>query len=256
MERIGTRMSDELITKIIDDLREIPTTVPFNVCPFKISDPLLDKRLYDIIGMVEEKLPSANIWLATNGTGLTANNIQKLAAAKRALDLTISFNDHRREIYESEMGISFDRTVDNLRVLYKKMADGQFRHRVAIGRVSGKREDDVAFIQWVKAEFPAFKVMIKPAGNWIGEIASRTHSQVLPIGCIAWFQVSITATGDTALCCMDGLGEVTLGNVKDMSVLEIYNNPSHRKYREDSMTRLDVAPCSKCTYPETCGETV
>lgn len=255
MERIGTRMSDELIIKIIDDLREIPASVPFNICPFKISDPLLDKRLYDIIGMVEEKLPSANVWLATNGTGLTEANINKLAAAKRPLDLTISFNDHRREIYESEMGIPFERTVSNLKLLYKKMVDGDFPHRIAIGRVSGKREDDLAFIQWVKTEFPAFKVMIKPAGNWVGEIASRTHRQVLPIGCIAWFQVSITATGDTALCCMDGLGDVNLGNVKDLSVLEIYNSSRHLQYREGAMTRRDVVPCSRCTYPETCGET-
>ncbi|MDF1615686.1 radical SAM/SPASM domain-containing protein [Desulfurivibrio dismutans] len=256
MKRTGTRMSDELIAKVIDDLCEIPSSVPFNVCPFKISDPLLDNRLYDIIGMVEEKLPSASVWLATNGAGLTESSILKLAAAKRPLDLTISLNDHRREVYEEEMGIPFERTVTNLRVLYKKMVSGQFPHRVAIGRVSGKREDDHAFIQWVKAQFPAFKVMIKPAGNWAGEVTSRTHSQVLPIGCTSWFQVSITATGDTALCCMDGFGEVNLGNVKFMSVLDIYNSSTHRKYREGAMTRRDVAPCSRCTHPETCGETV
>lgn len=255
MERVGMRMPDELIAKIIDDLREIPPTVPFHICPFKISDPLLDKRLYDIIGMVEEKLPSASIFLATNGAALTENNIQKLAAAKRPLDLTISLNDHRQKVYEEEMGIPFERTIANLKRLHVKITHDQFHHRVAINRVSGKLEDDLAFIQWVKAEFPAFKVMVNPAGNWVGEVTSRTHSQILPIGCIAWFQVSITATGDTALCCMDGLGEVNLGNVKDMSVLEIYNSPKHRKYREGAMTRRDVAPCSQCTYPETCGNT-
>jgi MoaA/NifB/PqqE/SkfB family radical SAM enzyme len=158
MERIGTRMPDELIAKIINDLREIPPTVPFNVCPFKISDPLLDKRLYDIIGLIEEKLPSANVWLATNGAALTESNIKKLAAAKRPLDLTISLNDHRREVYEQEMGIPFDRTVANLRALSKIIANGQFPHRVHIGRVSAKREDDLAFIRWMKTEFPALKV--------------------------------------------------------------------------------------------------
>lgn len=256
MERIGERMSDELIAKIIDDLREVPPTVPFNVCPFKISDPLLDKRLYDIIGLIEEKLPSANVWLATNGAALTENNIKKLAAAKRPLDLTISLNDHRREVYEQEMGIPFDRTVANLRIHTRTIVAGKFPHRVHIGRVSAKREDDLAFIRWVKKEFPALKVMIKPAGNWIGEVASRTHNQVLPVGCLAWFQVSITATGDTALCCMDGLGEVNLGNVKDKNVLDIYNSSVHRKYREGANTRLDIQPCSRCTYPETYVEPI
>ena len=82
MERIGTRMSDELIKKIVDDLMEIPSQVTFNLCPFKISDPLLDSRLCDIIDLVGDKPPSATVWLATNGAALTEINIKKLAASK------------------------------------------------------------------------------------------------------------------------------------------------------------------------------
>jgi len=46
MDRIGERMSDDLFEKILDDLSAIPADLPVTVCPFKLSDPLLEKRLF------------------------------------------------------------------------------------------------------------------------------------------------------------------------------------------------------------------
>ena len=37
MDRQGDRMPDELIDKIIDDLKAIPSSLPFNVSPFKVN---------------------------------------------------------------------------------------------------------------------------------------------------------------------------------------------------------------------------
>ena len=105
-------------------------------------------------------------------------------------------------------------------------------------------------MEWVNNRFPRFEVLIKPAGNWIGYIDCRTHDSVLPIGCIAWFQLSIMATGDGALCCMDAHGEKTFGNASNLSELKIYNSSKHKKYRS-SRTHCNLNPCSKCTYPET-----
>jgi hypothetical protein len=148
------------------------------------------------------------------------------------------------------MGLPFSRTVDNLKTLYKKFQEGGFKHRVAVSRVSGTPEEDQEFLNWVKARFPEFKAMIKAAGNWMGNVGSRTHDQVLPIGCMSWFQLSIIASGLVDLCCMDGLAEVIVGDVRLNKALDIYNSPEHRKYR-DQINRKDIDPCSRCTYPET-----
>jgi len=253
LERQGQRMSDELFMKIVNDLTAIPNNVPFTVCPFKVSDPILEKRLPDMIDVIQGKLPNASIHIATNGQALSEKKIESLASTRRPININISLNDHRPEVYEPLMSLKFDRTVANLEVLHERFVRGEFPHTISIGRVSGNREDDVAFLDWVSAKFPQFRVTIKPSGNWMGSVSSRTHEAVLPIGCLAWFQASIMATGDVALCCMDAYGETTFGNVATSSVLDIYNSPAHREHRE-SKSRLGLSICSKCTYPETSSE--
>lgn len=253
LDRIGERMPDKLFMKIVNDLTDIPKDVQFTVCPFKISDPMLERRLPDMISELQGNLSNANIHLVTNGSAFTENKINTLASAKRPININVSLNDHRPEIYSKLMSLNFERTVGNLQILHDKTVHGEFPHKVSIGRVSGNREDDIDFLEWVSNRFPRFEVLIKPAGNWIGNIDSRTNDSVLPIGCKAWFQLSIMATGDVALCCMDAHGKKTLGNVSNSSVLEIYNSSEHKQYRS-SQTRCNLNPCSKCTYPETCGD--
>lgn len=219
------------------------------ISPFKVSDPLLEKRLYDMIRIIQAKLPNARVHLATNGTALTDANIAKLAALKGPLDLHISLNDHRKNVYEPMMALPFDRTVARIEAVNAARARGAFSHPVAVTRVSGLRAEDDAFIDWVKDRFPALQVRVKPAGNWAGDVESRTRDAVMPIGCNAWFEFSITATGDVALCCMDSGEGSGFGNVKDAHVLDLYNSAARLQYRR-AVSRREVSPCSACTYPE------
>lgn len=255
MERAGEKMDDDVFEKILDDLAVIPADLPITVCPFKLSDPLLEKRLFKFMAQIWDRLPNAHIHLATNGSALNAGNIAKLSAAQGSLDLHVSLNDHRPAMYEASMKLPFDRTVACLDDLNAAVAAGLFRHPVTVTRVSGEPEVDQEFIAWCVVRFPALAVAVKAAGNWAGDVESRTHDRVLPVGCRSWFELSITATGDVALCCMDS-GEVeSLGNVREQNALSIYNGERHRRYRQ-AVSRRDLSPCSKCTYPETRPTTV
>ena len=49
LERIGNKMPDEVIDKIISDLKSIPINVEFRFAPFKVSDPFTELRLFPII---------------------------------------------------------------------------------------------------------------------------------------------------------------------------------------------------------------
>ncbi len=257
LERIGTRMSDELIQKVLTDLTEIPQNVKFVLNPFKISDPFLEKRLPAIIEEAYGRMPNVSIVLATNGSALTEKNARKLeAVAKRPVPISISVNEYQADTYKQVMGLDFERTVANVRTLHDLAERGEFTQPVSVGRVSSNPQDDAAFMAWARQNFPKFGVVIKGAGNWIGDVASRTRDLVMPLGCVHWFGVSIMATGKLALCCMDAKGVVELGNVKDRSVLELYNAPELRRFRDGMKTRRDGAPCSSCTYPETQSKSV
>src|SRR5258708_7756934 len=66
LERQGTRMADELIAKVIADLAAIPRSLSFQLSPFKVNEPFLDVRLFDILAEVNERLPHAPLTLPTH----------------------------------------------------------------------------------------------------------------------------------------------------------------------------------------------
>ena len=73
-------------------------------------------------------------------------------------------------------------------------------------------------------------------------------SVVPDLGCVRWFELSITATGQVAFCCMDGQDEWSLGDARKDHLIEIYNQPEFRRLRQKKLSRLDTDPCRRCTY--------
>ena len=250
LERKGTRMSDALIEKIIQDLTDIPRELPFQLSPYKVSDPFLESRLFDILARVNEKLPNAAISLITNGSALTERNIDQLAKVRNVAYLSVSLNFFDPVEYEEVMKLPLDRTLARLELLSRKHAEGRIDFPLRITRVSTSGADDRLFMRWAKEKFPAFRVSILPRNDWIGTIdVGNFASRVPDVACHRWFDLSITATGVVAMCCMDGKTEYPKGDVNRQHALEIYNQPWLRNFREQLMSRRSVgAPCDRCTY--------
>src|SRR5260221_3646867 len=82
LSRKGASMSDELIDKILSDCRSIPGDLPFKINPFQVSEPFLDKRVFDILKQINDTLPNAEIQLFSNGSPLNSQNLAKLAKVK------------------------------------------------------------------------------------------------------------------------------------------------------------------------------
>ena len=250
MERKGTRMPDSLIEKIIDDLTAIPRSLRFQVSPFKISDPFLEARLFDILARVNERLPNAAVSLITNGAALTGRNLEKLAKVKNVAYLTVSLNFHDPVEYQEVMGMPLERTLSRLNELKIWHARGAFDFPIRISRVSASRAEDQGFTRWVKSTYPGFDVCVLPRNDWLGSVDTGNFARGVPdVPCHRWFDFSISATGKVAMCCMDGKVEYPKGDVNEHHVLEIYNQPYLRKLRETLVSRRETgAPCDRCTY--------
>ena len=83
----------------------------------------------------------------------------------------------------------------------------------------------------------------------MGQVEKKHKTQVpLECGCSRWFELSITATGEVALCCMDGQAEHPIGDVKKSSVLEIYNSQSYRRLRFQMDSRQGLDFCKNCMF--------
>lgn len=247
LDRRKTIMPDALIAKIIDDLTAIPSAIPLRISPFKVNEPFLDKRIFAILGRIEEKLPNARLSLTSNGTPLDKEKLESLAKLKNVTSLAISFNDHRPEAYTQSMSLPYERTLERLTTIHEWKIQGRLSFDIVLTRVGDGTMMDQTFRDWAKVNFPSFGCSVLPRGTWIGQVETET-APVPNLGCIRWFELSIVSTGKVAHCCMDGKAEWPIGDVTQDHVLEIYNQPHYRRLRETTASRLHAAPCNRCTF--------
>lgn len=248
LDRIGTKLSDETLDRIIEELKDHPH--PFILSPFKVNEPFLDKRLVPFLRKVNAELPKAVLRIFTNGSALTPRHIEEVADLKRVMHLWVSLNEHRPVEYKALMGLDFERTAGNLDALHAAVAAGAFAHEVVVSKVAAEGLRDPIqeeFWNYVQERWPRFTVhLIKPDG-WLGDIPLGSPD-IPDAPCSRWFELSIMADGKVSLCCMDGQGQFTIGDVHEQSLFEIYNGKAWRMNRLRMWSRKNVHPCATCSY--------
>lgn len=248
LDRKGEKMPDELVTKIIRDLTDVPRDLPIWISPFKLSDPLLDVRLLDILADINQRLPNARLRLFTNGSPLTEKKLAGIALVKQLEQLWISLNHHEKKGYEQTMKLPWERSLERLDMVHRKKASGEFTPPVIVSRVGDGSADDQAFLRFVRQRFPLFQVALVSRTEWLGQLAGLTAAgKINPVGCARWFELSITATGTVSFCCMDAQARYPIGDARSSHLLDIYNAPTYRMYRERIDTRMEAMPCRMCS---------
>ena len=246
MERKGEKMEIDLIYKIIDDLAEIPADLPFSISPFKMSDPFVDRRIFDISKRINLILPNARLRFFTNGAPLTDKNIDKLGSIENVSDLWISLNESDAVRYKKLMGIPFERTIERLDELHRVVESG-YPHPVTVSRVEDGTIYDHMFMEYVAERYPLFRAQISKVSNWLGQVELDVLSETPSLGCMRWFELNIMASGKVALCCMDGIGDYVIGDLNTCSALEVYNSAGYKKMRQYSISRKGASsPCDTC----------
>ncbi|MEI7531962.1 MAG: radical SAM protein [Betaproteobacteria bacterium] len=245
LERQGEMMSMSLIDKIIADLEEIPKDVGFQLSPFGVNEPFLDKRIFSILEKISTKLPNASITLTSNAIPLNKINLDKLLHFKLGY-LWLSVVDHRKEVYEEKMKISYDKMLKNLHMIHNLKETGNFTARVVISRLLDHSENDDHFIAFFKDKFPLFETCLWPYTNWLGKTSNPITSDIADIPCSHWFEFRISSSGLVQHCCMDGHVDFPWGDVNKKSILEIYNQPNYRNLRLNTYSRRTVEPCNSC----------
>lgn len=237
IERKGEKMSDDLIDKIIREMRDFQK--PFFFSPFKVNEPLLDKRLIDICRRVEIETKGVNR-IFTNGAPLTQRKIDEIASLERVQHLWVSLNTHIPDDYEELMGIPFIKTAKRLDNLHEQ----DFPHKVVLSTVGYPNED---FRYYCFQRWPLFDSVAIRKTSWLGYTQAQ-DTEIPAEPCARWFELSIMSSGVVSLCCMDGEGQFPLGDLNNSTLLEVYNSPHWRERRKGLLSRLDVDVCKTCTY--------
>ena len=235
MDRQGEKMSDDLISKLVDQM--IDFEHGFYFCPFKVNEPLLDKRT---LPLCETMIASANcgIRFFTNGAVLTIKSIDRLARMPvgRVAQVSVSLNSHKPDDYHNLMSLDFNRTAKKLDMLH----DSEFPHPVWLTTVGYPNDE---FVRYCKDRWPDFEPFVIKQSGWLGEIEAQDWD-VPDEPCGRWWELSIMSSGKVALCCMDGTGAYSIGDSNKDTLLDIYAKTRPLRVNQSR----DAAPCSTCTY--------
>lgn len=245
-------MTDEVFDKIVEDCKAFPLEA---VEPFLQGDPFSDPKILSRLEKLKRNLPKTKLRLYTNGYGMTPEKIDALAEI--GLDhLYVSLNTLDPVRYKDVMGLKLERTLRNLQYLTEPPRRSRVAAKITF-RMTRLEDTTVAeqerFVEYAKSR--GVRHFIVGLFNYKGEINSR-----LPVpryGCEHVDRLDILASGRITLCCMDQDGEYGWGDVREMSVLELYRHERARQYRRmhASGQRREIAPCGTCNlfWPLTTG---
>lgn len=246
IERIGTRMSDELINKIVSDVSDLDQSIPLFITIARINEPFLDKRIFDIARAFHKAAPHAQFIYFSNASPLTPAMMDKFDALPNTYCLSLSLNDYRKNHYERIMQLPFERALKRFDMIHERKARGQMPYWTRVTKVADNDESDGDFVAFVQERWPLFDVSVYRRATWSGAV--QTQSSIVPeVGCHQWFTVGFYADGTDPFCVMDSDGKFRHGDISQQHLLEIYNHPFRLNLRQNVINRKKVNYCKSCS---------
>lgn len=249
-------MEYDLFVKIVNDLKEFPGKLKV-LRLYKEGEPLLNKRLPDMINYAKKSEVAETIDFTTNGSLLSPDkNISLINAGLDAINISVEGLSSEKYFEVSGVKIDFDRYVDNIRHLYKNR--GNCRVLIKANDVNVSKEekdkfynifgdicDEIALekvvpiwhnvdISDVKADFDK--------GIYNQEIA---NVEVCPY---IFYSFTINSDGSVSSCFMDWEHLNIIGNAKEETIYDIWNGEKLKKLRiahlENNKGKYEI--CKEC----------
>lgn len=194
-------MDERLFSNILRQLAAV--SYPGYLGLFSNNEPLLDKRLEAFAAEARKTLPDANLNLSTNGRLLTLELFRRLIPYFNHIVIN-NYHD-RPEMFTHIKAIhDYCRTPEGEALLKGKTVE-----------ISLRNGEDV---------------LTSRAGSAPNRSAP---AKPLRVGCVLPFtQMVVRPDGKVSLCCNDALGRVTLGDLSEESLGEVWNGEGYRKVRK------------------------
>jgi radical SAM protein with 4Fe4S-binding SPASM domain len=236
----------EVWQKLLQELKEWPTK-PRVLRLYDVGEPLLNLKLPQMIRQTRSYVDKIEITI--NGTKL--NNWWVSELCDSGLDqLRVSVYGTSMEDYKRQTGRSYKPhlIIDEV----SKFKQYTKRPHLIAEFVGGSPEQTNLFInQWTNV---VDDLKIKTMHTWGSSLvqfgpAIRKPKLVCPF---LFYQLVIKPNGLVTVCCVDWDNQLSIGNIKDNTLLELWNGPGLKKLRELHLggLRHTIPQCKDCTALE------
>lgn len=209
LTRTSDLMDINVYNNIVDELSEQNYDGRFS--PYLMNEPLMDKRIPELISTAKKKLPKAYIYISTNGYYLDQNLLKLLSESGLTL-----------------LGISVYN--ENIEERIKSLDFSKLETKVVIKRYTKSYKEKYFY-------------------NRGGLVDVNINRSIPQASCRKPFrQMYINYNGESVLCCSDWKNECIMGNTKTNKLMEIWNNDIYQKYRNhlSNNDRSKLKLCKKC----------
>lgn len=251
-------MDFDLYRRIIDGFAEMPHRIKKMVfC--KDGEPLLNKRIVDMLRLAKEAEIADVIWLKTNGVPLNAELNSQLADLDIDL-IGISIKAVSSEGYKRITGVQVDyeALLDKVADLHSKCVNTN----VYVNTVNIHSPEDTAKF-FADFEPICTTVALEDVHNWsMSEVrdfkgAGRVvDNQLVPrIACpFPLYSFAVNWNGEVSACQEDWAMKNIIGDLRTESVREIWRGEKRRDFLRTHLEgrRYVLPACANCSYIEFC----
>lgn len=253
-----------LYRKIIDDLAEFPDKLK-TLRLYKEGEPLINKRLPDMIHYARKRNITRKIDFTTNGYLFERDTA--LAVLDAGVDrINISVEALDAEGYERISGVKLDYRafLEKLRFLYRNRNSCHIFIKISDLGLAGHAEQefydmfgnicDEMAVEHVSSVWPEFEVNEELKSDtqvdiYGGAMSQRNRVQVCPY---LFYSLCVNSDGTVSACLMDWNHQLIVGNLHKQSLLEIWNGPELREMRRNHLMleRDTYHTCKNCGQME------
>jgi len=245
-------MNWELFTGIIEQAKAFEGR-GLTIFLSKDGEPLLDPMIFERIEYAKKHLRRSIVNTVTNASLLDEEKADRLLATP--LDcLTISIDGASETTYSKiRPGLEYSKVKANAESFLRKKKQMGSKLKVWLCMLESPlniHEQDEYLKQWGdKADVILFKPMTNFLVRKTSVHGEEIGSKQLRRCAAAFHTMNIYWNGNIALCCWDYDNLVSLGNVADRSLLELFNGEGFKVVREKMKKKecSDVYPCKMCS---------
>lgn len=250
MERAKGIIEFSLFRNIIDECKSLGINY---ITIYGFGEPLIDTNFPKKVEYAKSKGIER---VTTNTNGFLLDDKKSLEIINAGLDeICISIDAATSGTYKKiQRGLNFN-TVEKNILSFIRLRDrlGQEKPIVILSYVEfemNKRETTQYISKWKNV---VDYVSISQIHNWAGDVkvSNISNSTEVRYPCrLLWTDMVVNWNGDVPLCCIDYEGKLILGNVKTLSLKEIWSGKQLMKIREHHKNREfdKISLCARCLY--------